>query len=258
MKIVVIGGSGLIGSRLVKILRQTEHTVVAASPDSGVDTITGEGLAEALSNADAVVDVSNSPSYEENAVMRFFATSTTNLLAAETVAGVHHHVVLSIVGIDRLPDSPYYRAKLAQENLVKNSLIPYTIVRSTQFFEFLNGIANASTDGDRVLLSPAYVQPIAADELVSKLAEIVAGPPANGTREIAGPEKFRLSEIVGKYLSATADPRSVTDDTNALYFGTRLDDHSLVPAGGASLGTKSFSDWLAGQSLELRSSARTG
>jgi len=258
MKIVVIGGSGLIGSRLVKTLRHTDHTVVAASPDSGVDTITGEGLAEVLSDADTVVDVSNAPSYEENAVMRFFETSTTNLLAAETVAGVQHHVVLSIVGIDRLPESPYYRAKLAQENLVKNSSVPYTIVRSTQFFEFLDGIANASTDGDRVVLSPAYVQPIAADELASKLAEIVTRPPANGTREVAGPEKFRLSEIVGKYLSATADPRSVTADTNALYFGTRLAAQSLIPREGASLGTRSLSDWLAGQLFELRSSARTG
>ena len=226
MKIVVIGGTGMIGSRLVKNLRRSDHAVVAASLDSGVNTITGEGLSDAIKNADVVVDVSNSPSYEDNAVLQFFETSTKNLLEAEAVAGVRHHIVLSIVGTDRLPESGYYRAKLEQETLIKNSRIPYTIARSTQFFEFLDGIAKASTDGDQVILSPAYVQPIAADDLVNKLAEIVIGPALNGTQEIAGPAKFRLSEIVEKYLNARSDPRRVTADANARYFGTRLDYNS--------------------------------
>lgn len=242
MKIVVIGGTGMIGSRLVKKLRQGDNTVVAASPDSGVNTITGEGLSDALKNADAVVDVSNSPSYEDNAVLQFFETSTRNLLEAEAVAGVQHHLVLSIVGTDRLPESGYYRAKLKQEALIKNSQIPYTIARSTQFFEFLDGIAKASTDGDQVSLSPAFVQPIAADDLVNKLAEIAVGQAINGTQEIAGPEKFRLSDIVETYLKATSDPRNVTADTNVLYFGTRLDDQSLIPGEGASLGVTTFAD----------------
>ena len=258
MKIVVIGGTGLIGSRLVKKLSESDHTVVSASPNSGVNTITGEGLAEVLINADTVVDVSNSPSYEDSAVLRFFETSTRNLLEAEASAGVQHHIVLSIVGTDRLHESGYYRAKLAQETLVKGSPVPYTIVRSTQFFEFLDGIAKAATDGDRVVLSPAFVQPIAADDLVNKLAEIVVARPANGTREVAGPEKVRLSEIVEKYLNSKADPRSVAADENARYFGTRLDDDSLVPLEGADLGETLFTDWLAAQSVELRSSARGG
>jgi uncharacterized protein YbjT (DUF2867 family) len=258
MKIVVIGGTGLIGSRLVKKLSESDNKVVAASPETGVNAITGEGVSDALKNADTVVDVSNSPSYEDNAVLQFFETSTSTLLKAEAVAGVRHHVVLSIVGTDRLPESGYYRAKLAQETLVKNSPIPYTIVRSTQFFEFVDGIAKASTDGDQVTLSPAYVQPIAADDLVNKLAEIVIRPALNGTQEIAGPDKVRLSEIVQDYLLAKADPRHVTADTNARYFGTRLDDNSLIPSEGASLGTRSFSNWLAAQSFVLRSSARSG
>ena len=255
MKIVVIGGTGLIGSRLVKKLLENGHDAVAASPNSGVNTITGEGLAESLVGANAVVDVSNSPSYEDSAVMNFFETSTRNLLEAEVVAGVRHHVVLSIVGTDRLPDSGYYRAKIAQETLVKNSPIPYTIARSTQFFEFLEAIANVSTNGDQVVVSSAYVRPIAADDLVAKLAQIVAGPAANETREFAGPEKFQLSEIVREYLAAKADPRTVTGDAGALYFGTRLEDNSLVPGEGASLGGTSFAAWLSVQASELRLNA---
>jgi uncharacterized protein YbjT (DUF2867 family) len=252
MKIVVIGGSGLIGSKLVNILRNGGHEVVAASPDSGVNTITGEGLSEALAGAEVVVDVANSPSFEDRAVLKFFETSTRNLLAAETSAGVKHQVVLSIVGTDRLPDSGYFRAKLAQENLVKNSGIPYTIVHSTQFFEFLGGIANSATDGEYVFLSPAFVQPISADDVATAMARVVVGPAVNGTVEIAGPERFRLSEIVQQYLIANADPRKVSADIHARYFGAELDDNSLVPAEDARLGEMTFAVWMANHKAPLR------
>jgi len=255
MKTVVIGGSGLIGSKLVNILRKNGHEVIAASPDTGVNTVTGEGLSEALKGGDVVVDVANSPSYDEKAVMEFFETSGRNLLAAETAAGIKHHIVLSIVGTDRLSDSAYYRAKLSQETLVRNSGVPYTIVRSTQFFEFLGGIANSASDGESVFLSPAFVQPIAANDVAAALAKIADSEPINGIVEIAGPEKFRLSEIVQQYLLAKGDPRRVTADIHARYFGAELQDHSLTPERGATLGEMAFADWLADQSKVIRLSA---
>lgn len=247
MKIVVIGGSGLIGSRLVSILRESGNEVLAASPDSGVNTITGEGLSEALACAEAVVDVSNSPSFEDKAVMEFFETSARNVLAIEISAGVKHHVALSIVGTDRLPDSGYYRAKLTQETLIVNSGVPYTIVRSTQFFEFLGGIATLARAGDSVVLSPTFVQPISADDVASALARVVVGPPVNGIVEIAGPERFRLSQIVEQYLIANADPRKVSSDIHARYFGAELNDNSLIPGEGARVGETTFATWMANQ-----------
>ena len=255
MKIVVIGGSGLIGSKLVDILRNSGHEVLAASPKSGVNTITGEGLAEALAGAEVVADVSNSPSNEGEAVLEFFETSTRNLLAAEIAAGVKHHVVLSIVGSEKLPGSGYYRAKVAQENLIKNSAVPFTIVRSTQFFEFLKGMADAGADGDGVVLSPALVQPIAADDVASQLARAVVEPAVNGTIEIAGPERFPLSDIVQQYLTAIADTRKVTADINARHFGGEIDDHSLTPGKDARIGETTFAEWLAGQAAAPRSGA---
>jgi len=245
MKIVVIGGSGLIGTKLVNRLRQAGHEVVAASPNSGVNTITGEGLAQALAGAQVVVDVANSPSFEDHAALEFFETSGHNLLAAEAAAGVRHHVALSIVGADRLPDSGYLRAKLAQEELIKASRIPYTIVRSTQFFEFMNGIAQSATAGQTVRLSPALMQPIASDDVAAALADVAVGAPANGTIELAGPERLGLEELVRRFLSAKKDARQVVADVHARYFGTELDDRSLTPGDHPRIGPTRFGEWLS-------------
>jgi uncharacterized protein YbjT (DUF2867 family) len=229
MKIVVIGGTGLIGSKLVKLLRDRGNEVLAASPDSGVNTLTGEGLPAALAGAQVVVDVSNSPSFEDAAVLKFFQTSTGNLLAAEKAAGTRHHVALSIVGADRLPQSGYMRAKVAQENMIKAGGIPFSILRSTQFSEFIGRIADSATEGNTVRLPTAFVQPIVTDEVVAALADVVLGAPINGTTEVAGPERFRLDELVRRVLRSKSDSRQVTGDVHARYFGTELIDESLVP-----------------------------
>jgi uncharacterized protein YbjT (DUF2867 family) len=244
MKIIVIGGSGLIGSKLVSKLQQDGHDTLAASPDSGVDIITGEGLAEALEGAQVVVDVANAPAWDEAAVLDFFQTSSRNLLSAETAAGVGHHVTLSVVGTDRLPESGYFRAKAAQEDLVKAGPIPYTIVRATQFFEFIGRIADSSTDGNIVRLSPALVQPEAADDVVTTLADVAVGAPLNDTVELAGPEAFRLDELARRFLSISDDPRQVTADVHARYFGAELDDRSLTPGDDARIAPTHFEDWL--------------
>jgi uncharacterized protein YbjT (DUF2867 family) len=250
MKIVVIGGTGLIGSKLVKLLRDRGQEVLAASPDSGVNTLTGEGLPEALAGAQVVVDVSNSPSFADEAVMSFFRTSTGNLLAAEKAAGVRHHVALSIVGADRLPQSGYLRAKVAQEELIKQGGIGYSILRSTQFFEFMNRIADSATEGNVVRLPTAYVQPIVSDEVVATLGDVVLGAPLNGTVEVAGPEKFRLDDLVRRVLLTKNDSRQVRGDTLAQYFGTELDDESLVPlTPPPRMGTTRFETWF-GQALK--------
>ena len=245
MKIVVIGGSGLIGTKLVKNLRQLGHEVVAASPSSGVNTITGEGLAEALAGAQVVVDVANSPSWEDEAVLQFFETSGRNLLAAEAAAGVGHHIALSVVGTERLLASGYFRAKMAQEKLIKASPVPHTIVRATQFFEFVEGIAQSATDGQMVRLSPALVQPIVSDDVAAALVQVVVDAPLNGTVELAGPEPIRLDELVRQFLSARRDPRKVTTDVHALYFGIELNDQSLTPGDNPRLGPTHFADWLS-------------
>ena len=244
MKIVVIGGSGLIGTKLVKNLRQLNHDVVAASPSSGVNTITGEGLVEALVGAQVVVDVANSPSWEDEAVLQFFETSGRNLLAAEAAAGVGHHVALSVVGTERLLASGYFRAKMAQENLIKASKVPYTIVRATQFFEFVNGIAQSATDGQTVRLSPALVQPIASDDVAAALVQVVIDAPLKGTVELAGPERLRLDELVRQFLSAKQDARQVVTDVHARYFGIELNDQSLTPGDNPRIGPTRFEDWL--------------
>ncbi|QRM53224.1 SDR family oxidoreductase [Sinorhizobium sp. BG8] len=245
MKIVVIGGTGLIGSKTVERLRKRGHEVVAASPNSGVNTITGEGLAAALAGAEVVLDLANSPSFEDKAVMEFFETAGRNLLTAEKVAGVKHHIALSVVGTERLLDSGYFRAKLAQEKLIIASGIPYTIVRSTQFMEFLGGIAQSGTVGDTVRLSPAYVQPIVSDDVADAMADVALSPPANGIVEIAGPERARLSELVGRYLKATNDPRKVEADPEAHYFGAPLTDGTLVSDDNPRLGHITFEQWFA-------------
>jgi uncharacterized protein YbjT (DUF2867 family) len=244
MKITVIGGTGLIGSKLVNKLRQDGHDPLAASLDTGVNTITGEGLAEALEGAQVVVDVANAPAWDDEAVLDFFQTSSHNLLAAETAAGVGHHVTLSVVGTDRLPESGYFRAKLAQEEAVKAGPVPYTIVRATQFFEFIGRIADSSTEGDTVRLSPALVQPEAADDVASTLADVAVGAPLNDTVELAGPEAFRLDELARRVLKASDDPRQVTADVHARYFGAELDDRSLTPGDDARIASIRFEDWL--------------
>ena len=245
MKIVVIGGTGLIGSKLVELLRNHGHEPLAAAPESGVNAITGEGLAEALAGAQAVVDVANAPAWDDAAVLDFFQTASRNLLAAEAAAGVEHHVTLSVVGIDRLPESGYFRAKLAQEDLVKAGPVPYTIVRATQFFEFIGRIADSNTDGDTVRLPPVLVQPEAADDVASTLADVAVGAPLNDTVELAGPESFRLDELARLVLAAHDDRRQVTADVHARYFGAELDDSSLTPGGDARIASTRFEDWLS-------------
>jgi uncharacterized protein YbjT (DUF2867 family) len=245
MKIVVIGGSGLIGSKLVNNLRQRGHEVVAASPSSGVNTLTGEGLAVVLAAAQVVVDVSNSPSFEDLAVLNFFDKSGRNLLAAEANSGIKHHVALSVVGADRLPDSGYMRAKLAQEKLIKASKIPFTIVRATQFFEFVGGIAQSATEGQTVRLSPALLQPIMSDDVAAALADVAVGEPQNGTIELAGPEPIPLDDLARRLLTAKGDARTVTTDAHARYFGTELNDQSLTPGPNPRIGSTRFGDWLA-------------
>lgn len=244
MKIVVIGGTGLIGTRVVNKLRERGHEVVAAAPASGVNTLTGEGLAEALAGAQVVIDVANSPSFEAKAALEFFETSTRNLLAAEKTAGVGHHVALSVVGTERLVESGYFRAKAAQENLIRASSVPYTIVHSTQFFEFLSGIAGSATEGQSVRLSPAYVQPIAADDVATALTDIALRSLALGTVEIAGPERTRLTELVERFLKSKHDRRTVVEDAHARYFGAELNDQSLVPVAGARISPTRFEDWV--------------
>ncbi len=244
MKIVLIGGTGLIGSKTAARLRDKGHEVLAASPKTGVNTITGEGLASALAGADVVVDLANSPSWEDQAVLDFFETSGRNLLAAERDAGVKHHIALSIVGSERLPANGYFRAKLAQERLIKGSPIPYTIIHSTQFMEFLKGIADEATVGTVARLSPAAFQPIASDDVADIVADVALARPVNGMIEIAGPERFPMNEIIGRYLKAINDPRTVEADVHARYFGSELDDRSLVPGEGARLGKIGFADWF--------------
>ncbi|AOB30260.1 NmrA family transcriptional regulator [Bordetella sp. H567] len=251
MKIVVIGGTGLIGSKTVAMLRQGGHEAIAASPKAGVNTVTGVGLKEALAGAQVVIDLSNAPSYDVNAVREFFETSGRNLLAAETAAGVQHHVVLSIVGVDRVPGQEYYRAKLAQEKRVQASGIPYTIIRSTQFLEFLGSIADASTDGSVVRLPPGLLQPIAADDVAAIVTEVALAHPRNGIVEIAGPERAPFKEIVARYLTSIGDPRTVERDPEARYFGGRLEEKSLVPWGEARLGRLDLEHWLRGLQNEI-------
>jgi uncharacterized protein YbjT (DUF2867 family) len=245
MKVVVIGGTGLIGSKLVNKLREHGHEAVAASPASGVDTLTGAGLPEVLAGAQVLVDVSNSPSFEDAAVLKFFETSTRNQLSAEAAAGVGHHVALSVVGADRAPDSGYMRAKIAQESLIKAGKVPYTIVRATQFFEFVGRIADECTDGNNVRLSPALMQPIAADDVAAGLARVVLEPPVNGTVELAGPEPIRMDELCRRLLTAKHDPRQVTADIHVRYFGAELNDRSLTPGENARIGSIRFDDWLS-------------
>lgn len=245
MKIVIIGGSGRIGNRLVNKLGRLGHEAVAASRSSGVNTITGERLAKALAGAQTVVDVSNSPSSDYTEVLKFFETSSRNLLAAEAAAGVGHHVALSIVGLDRLLAGGYFRAKMAQENLIKASPIPHTIVRATQFFEFVGSIAQAATQGQTVRLPPAPMQPIASDDVADALADIAVEKPLNGTIELAGPEPTRLDELVRRFLRANRDERKVTTDAEALYFGVKLNDQGLAPGANPRLGRTRFEDWLS-------------
>jgi uncharacterized protein YbjT (DUF2867 family) len=245
IKIVVIGGTGLIGSKVVKMLGEQGYEAVAAAPNTGVNTLTGEGLAEVLEGASVVVDVSNSPSFADGPVMEFFKTSTGNLLSYEAAAGVRHHVALSIVGTDSLPDSGYLRAKVAQEKLIKESSIPYSIVRATQFFEFVNRIADEATDGNTVRLPPVGFQPMAADDVASAVARVAMGAPLNGIVEVAGPEQFRFDELIRMGLSARKDPREVIADPHARYFGTDLTERSLVPGDDAQLGETRFEDWLS-------------
>jgi uncharacterized protein YbjT (DUF2867 family) len=252
MKIVVIGGSGLIGTNLVNRLRQRGHEVVAASPSSGVNTITGEGLAQAVAGAAVVVDVANSPSFEDAAVLKFFETSGRNLLPAEAAAGVGHHVALSVVGSDRLPDSGYLRAKMAQEALIKASRMPYTILRATQFFEFVGAIAQAATEGQTVRLPPAFMQPIAADDVAAALADVTLAAPANGTIELAGPERIRMDDLARRFLRAKQDPREVITDVDARYYGAKLDDRSLTPGDNPRIGPTRYEDWLGRDASPLR------
>src|SRR5256885_1485024 len=244
MKIVVIGGTGLIGTKVVKNLREKGHEAVAASPSEGINSVTGEGLAEALDGAQVVVDVANAPSWEDKAVLQFFETSGRNLLAAEAAAGVGHHIALSVVGTERLLASGYFRAKMAQENLIKASPVPFTIVRATQFFEFVGSIAQSATDGQTVRLSPALVQPIVSDDVAAALVQVVVEAPLNGTVELAGPEPIRLDELVRRFLSAHRDAREVTTDVHALYFGTELNDQSLTPGDNPRIGPTRFEEWL--------------
>lgn len=247
MKLVIIGGTGLIGSKVVRNLRDQGNEAVPAAPNTGVNTLTGEGLAEVLNGADVVVDVSNSPSFEDTAALNFFRTSTTNLLEAEAAAGVRHHVALSVVGTDRLSESGYMRAKIAQEKLIEQSSVPYSIVHATQFFEFIKGIADAATDGDTVRLAPVLIQPMAAEDVATEVARVAVGAPLNGIVEVGGPEQFRLNEIVRRYLAARDDARSVIADPNARYYGAKLGERTLVPDNTATTGSTRFEDWLSHQ-----------
>src|SRR5215475_5415732 len=251
MKIIVIGGSGFIGSKLVKKLREQGHEAVAAAPNTGVNTLTGEGLAEVLKGASVVVDVSNSPSWEEKAVMEFFTTSTRNLLTYEAAAGVGHHVALSVVGTDQLSESGYFRAKIAQEKLIKEASIPYSIVRATQFFEFVKGLADMSTDGNTVRVAPVLFQPMAADDVASAVGQIAVGPPVNGIVEIGGPEQFRMDELVRRRLAALKDSREVIPDPKALYSGAKISERTLVPGNNARLGETRFETWLTQSEAHL-------
>jgi uncharacterized protein YbjT (DUF2867 family) len=251
MKIVVIGGTGLIGSKLVEKLHEAGHEAVAASPDTGVNTLTGEGLAEAVEGAQVVVDVANAPAWEDAAVLDFFQTSSRNVLAAEAAAGVAHHVVLSVVGTDRLPDSGYFRAKVAQEEAVKAGTVPYTILRATQFFEFIGRIAESGMNGGTIHLAPVLIQPEAADDVAAALADIAVSAPVNATVELAGPERFRLDELARRVLRANDDDRVVTADVHARYFGAELDEHSLVPGDSPRIAPTYFEDWLS-RSVTLR------
>ncbi|HEX7958804.1 MAG TPA: SDR family oxidoreductase [Terriglobales bacterium] len=244
MKIVVIGGTGLIGSKLVNKLREQGHEATAAAPNTGVNAVTGEGLAEALKGASVVVDVSNSPSWDDAAVLKFFETSTRNLLNDEATAGVKHHVALSVVGTDRLAESGYFRAKIAQEKLIKESSIPYSIVHATQFFEFLKGLADISMVGDKVHLPPVLFQPMAADDVASGVARVAVGQPVNGIVEIAGPEQFRVDELVRRRLASLKDSREVIADPNARYAGAKVAERTLVPGNDAQLGKTTFESWL--------------
>jgi uncharacterized protein YbjT (DUF2867 family) len=244
MKIVVIGGSGLIGKKVVPNLRRHDHEVVAASPSSGVNTVTGEGLAHALAGAQVVIDVANAPTWEDKEVLRFFETSGRNLRAAEAAAGVGHHVALSVVGTDRLLASGYFRAKLAQEKLIQTSPIPYTIVRATQFFEFVGGIAQFSTEGQTVRLPPVLMQPISADDVAAAVADVALSEPLNGTFDLAGPELIRQDDLVRQFLNATGDARTVVTDPKALYYGITVNDQSLTPGAHPRLGSTRFGDWL--------------
>ena len=245
MKIVVIGGSGLIGSKLVTQLKEQGHEAVAASPNTGVNSITGEGLAEALKGAAAVVDVTNSPSWEDAAVLEFFETSTRNLLSYGAAAGVKHHVALSVVGTERMLGSGFFRAKMAQEKLIQASSNPYTIVRATQFFEFVKGIADFSTQGNKVSLPSVLIQPMAADDVAAAVGRVATGAPANGMVEVGGPEKFHLDELVRKYFAATKDPREVVTDPKASYYGVQVSERTLVPEDNARLSETRFETWLA-------------
>jgi uncharacterized protein YbjT (DUF2867 family) len=251
MKIVVIGGSGLIGLKLVNKLRESGHEAIAASPTSGVNTLTGEGLAEALKGASVVVDVSNAPSWEDAAVLKFFETSTRNLLTCEVAAGVGHHVALSVVGAERLLESGYFRAKIAQENLIKGSSIPYSIIRATQFFEFVKSIADFSTDGNEVRLPPALIQPMAADDVASAVGRTAMGSPVNGTVEVGGPVQFRLDELIRQGLAARKDPREVITDPHARYYGVKVSESTLVPGDDARLGETRFENWLSQSARQI-------
>jgi len=248
MKLAIIGGTGLIGSKLVTGLREHGHEAVPASPDTGVNTLTGEGLAEVLQGASVVVDVSNSPSFEEAAVMKFFTTSTQNLLEYAAAAGVSHYVALSVVGTERIPDSPYLRAKDAQEKLIKAGGIPYSIVHATQFFEFIKRMADEATDGTTVRLPHVLIQPMAADDVAKAVAKIAVGAPVNGTVEVAGPQQFRFDDLIRQGLSARNDPREVVVDPHARYFGAELGERSLIPAGEARLGEIRLQEWLGASS----------
>jgi uncharacterized protein YbjT (DUF2867 family) len=250
-KIIVIGGTGLIGSKLVNKLRQHGQAATAAAPKTGVNTVTGEGLAEVLKGASVVVDVSNAPSWEDTALMAFFETSTRNLLAAEATAGVRHHLALSVVGSERMPASGYLRAKITQENLIKGSSIPYSIVRTTQFFESVKAMADFSTDGNKVHLPAALVQPIAADDVASAIGQIAMGPPVNSTVEVGGPEQFRLDELVRRGLTAWKDPREVVTDPHGRYYGTDVKERTLLPEDDAKVGKIRFDEWLAQPAAQI-------
>ena len=255
MKIVVIGGTGLIGSKLVNKLREHGHEAIPAAPNTGVNTVTGEGLAEVLKGASAVVDVSNSPSWEDAAVLNFFETSTHNLLTYGAAAGVRHHVALSVVGTDRLSETGYFRAKIAQEKLIQESSIPYSIVRATQFFEFLKGLADISMVGDKVHLPPVLFQPMAADDVASGVASVAVAQPVNGMIEIGGPEQFRVDELVRRRLASLKDPREVIADSNARYSGAKITEKTLVPGNDARLGHMTFENWLTQSAAHIASAA---